>query len=430
MAGHPHPDHPQHEHEHPHHEQPGQGPRVPQDPAQESLASALRSGFNVLRVFMIVLVAFYLLSGVFQVRQGEEGLIVRFGKLVESGTQGVVFEPGWHLALPDPFDEKLILSQATQTLRVDSFVFQRRPEDRDKPLSETLLVKDNLTPGVDGALLTGDKNLSHGVFRINYRITTADQFVRNVGDRVDAARPLLSRLADTAVLRSASGREVEDVTRRGIEAFANDIQNLLQSELDLLESGITIDKVSAETIEPGRVRRAFLEVTEAENAKESSIKQAEQESSRILNQTAGAIYPGVLDAIRSYGAAQLTNADEDRLTALRDRIDAELDSAGGKVATRLREARSMASSIRERIQREYEEFFFYRNLYQKFPRLTLIGLWRDMRASVLGSKQNEVFYVPQLCDTIEILTNRDPQRLIEAEMEKYRSRFEPQNPNR
>ncbi|MBN2448048.1 MAG: hypothetical protein JXO22_15065, partial [Phycisphaerae bacterium] len=99
------------------------------DPAQESLNRALQSGFNVLGLAMVVLALLYLASGVFQVESGKQGLIARFGKLRTNNVSSSehyntpIFDPGWHIALPDPFAEKISISNEVQTLAIDTFCF-------------------------------------------------------------------------------------------------------------------------------------------------------------------------------------------------------------------------------------------------------------------------------------------------------------------
>lgn len=404
---------------------------VPTDPAQESLVSALRSSFNVLRVVMIVLVVLYLFSGIVRVEPGEQGLIVRFGTLrvnddPESPYANTpIFAPGWHFALPDPFDEKITISGETTEQKIYTFMFNVADQNqRDLPLTELSARGRGLTPGIDGALLTGDKNLSHGRFTVQYRVTSADAFVRNIAESPDAPsfQRLLQRLTETAVVREVASRRVEDVTRRAIADVRKGIKGRLQASLDEFDTGVTVVEVIAETIEPKSVRQAFLRVVEAENERKEFEERARQEAATILNQAAGTAHQTLLDAIQAYGAARLADASPERLAELRNRIDEELERAAenkyGRVAVLLDEAQSAANETRETVRREYEEFQYYLDQYRKFPQETVLGLWNFMREDVLGSSQNEIFYVPAT-DEIEILVDRDPRKAQEAAREYF-----------
>lgn len=405
---------------------------IPRDPAQESLAQALRSGFNLLRVLMVVLVVAYVLSGWFRVDPGQQGLVVRFGRLVENDQEGSqyagtpVFGPGSHPSLPDPFDEKILISGQTFPLRIDSFLFPLEQTERGRPLSEVVPNRERLDPRTDGVMLSGDRNLSYGLWQVEFRIANAAKFVENVGEDPEVARRLLRRLAETAVVQTIAGLPVDRVLRTGtaVQAdFSDAVGRWLSEELAKLDTGIVIDNVTAETVEPGSVRRAFLNVTNAKAEKKRLTEEAQKERQRILNEAAGPEYGVILPLIEQYGAKQALGAPESELEQLRSEIDVALERAGGEVARTLRRARARASGIRETLQREYEQYIALRDAYYRHPEVTVTRLWVEMRETILGGSDNEFFYVPR-SKIIEILTNRDPQRAIESDIERYRQRYQ------
>jgi membrane protease subunit HflK len=411
----------------------GAPPPTAPDPAQESLAQALRAGFNMLRIIMVILLFAYFLSGLFQVNPGEQGLIVRFGALRENQDDGsYIFREGWHASLPDPFDEKIRISGQNFKLTIYTFSFRLDEADQRKELSDIDLGKDvpqrdKLKPDVDGTMLSGDRNLSHGLWAVEYRITDAASFVQHVGEAPGDFDPLLRRLAENAIVRTVAGMPVERVLRTQTDEVTGDftleVKRRISEELQRLKTGVTVINVEAKTIEPGRVRDAFLDVTKAKSERKEKESKAEQEANRILSKTSGSKkkYAALLEAINAYGAAQATAADEERLEELRHEIDAKLGQAEGEVATRLRQAQSRANEIRERVKREYNLFVDYRNMYRKYPDVTAMRLWVRMLDAILSSEENEIFFVPE-ADEIEIIVNRDPLRMIEADIKRFRER--------
>ncbi len=401
----------------------GAGP-LPDDPAQQSLVSALRGSFNILRLLMVVLVGLYLFSGVFRVESGEQGVVSRFGKLRQievDGRRTPVFPEGWHWSLPDPFDTKYILTGRIQELKVTTFMFQHGEAATSRDLAAIVPRSADLKPGLDGAMLTGDKNLSHGRWEVQYRIENAADFVRNVGGDVDEFRPLLGRLTETAVIREVAGRTVEEVTREALDRVRRGVQRRLQASLDELHTGVTVVEVVAYTIEPGRVRQAFLDVIRAENERQRLEYEANERATEILSRAAGPYYPELVKLIRAYGDAQLAGAEQAALDelvfAINDALMETREMGGGQVAVRISQAEAEAAAISEGLQREYEEFQKYLEQRAARPRITLLGLWNNMREQILSNRLNEVFFVPE-GDEIEILVNRDPQRLIELEQER------------
>ena len=399
-------------------EPPGLPPGVPIDPAQESLVRALRASFNILRVLMIVLVVLYLCSGVFRVEPGQQGLVARLGKLRENSGEGggYVFQPGWYFSmLPEPFDKKFVLTGQVQSLVITTFMFNSDKAATAKNLADILTPKEELQPGVDGAMFTGDRNLSHGRWEVQYKIEDAAQFVQNVGATPDDAQPLLQRLAETAVVEEVGGRTVEEVTRTALDNVRDDVQTRLQKALSDLATGIKVVQVLASTIEPGAVRDAFLDVSRAEQERLALEREADEKATETLNRAAGDQYAQLLQAIQGYGAAQLSGSDEatrnQRLAAVDARLTEAEAKEAGQVAVRLRDARAEANEVRERLRGEYEEFCRYVEQRTARPRITMLGLGTQMRGEILGNVANEIFFVPQHSDQIEIVINRDQERL-------------------
>lgn len=441
MAKHSH-DHHGHDHDHDHaghyHPEPTQGPIHFSDPAQESLSQALQSGFNVLRVIMVVLVVAYFLSGWFQVNTGEQGLVARFGVLRVNTDQGSpfsgkpVFGPGVHPSLPDPFDQKIRIPGSTQKVEIDSFCFARDPKNVGNQLSPAEVPQlDKLTPGVHNTMMSGDRNLSFGLWTVEYRIDNGEDFVRNVGESKEAAERLVKRMAEAAITRVVAGIEGVSVTRFNLSQSSVDfttlVQARLQADLTRLGTGIVIDKMTADTVFPGLVNQAFSAAQNAANQSEQSKNDAMKERAQTLGKTAGtpAKVEPLLAAIEAYGAAQSANAAEEKLAELRAEIDRKLDDADGEVAARLRQAETNANNMRETLRREYEEFVNYLAAYKRFPQLTTTRLWVRMREAILTSRDNEIFFVPDT-DEVRIQTNRDPQRVLEEDERRYRERFNPQ----
>lgn len=393
----------------------------PVDQAQESLVNALKASFNVLRLILLLLLVAYVGSGVFRVQPGEQGLIVRFGKLlnnedarsVHKGTP--IFDPGWQWALPDPLDEKIRLSGKLQQVQVDTFLFKRGPDDMNKSLRDISTFAQQLKPGVDGAMLTGDKNLAHGLWTVEYHVVDGARFVQNVGETPEAVAPLIRNLLETSVVQEVASRRFVDVTRGELAAVSASVQSRLQKELDRLEAGVTVDKVSAETIAPVPVRDAYTRLSQEENEKKRNEDLARQQAAEILNKAAGPQHVQLLEKIRAYGAIQTTGSDAPaRLEALREEIETMLDSAGGQVAERLRAARAQANEERARVQREYEEFVNFRDQWRESGNITTLGLWNAMLRNVLGSPFNELFYIPP-DGPVDIVINRDPERQLDIQ---------------
>ncbi|HPM22513.1 MAG TPA: SPFH domain-containing protein [Phycisphaerae bacterium] len=396
----------------------------PSDPAQESLVRALRASFNILRVLMVVLVVLYILSGLFRVQPGEQGLVARFGELrLTDSERGrtPIFAQGWHLALPDPFDRKYVITGQVLEETITTFLFSHEEAATTKDLAAIVRLSGELNPGTDGAMLTGDRNLSHGRWEVQYRIDDAALFVQHVGERPADFTPLLKRLTETAVIREVAGRTIEQVTRTALDDVRQSVQRRLQQSLDNLNTGVQVVQVVANTIEPGAVREAFVDVVRAENERLSLQERAEEEATQVLNQAAGDKYPELLEKITRYGDAQLAGASDAELQVQLAEINAVLDAArrdgAGQVAVKLSEAVARADRVNESLRSEFKEFTDYLAQRAVQPRITLLDRWAQMRADLLGRPENEIIFVPETRE-LEIHVKSDVQRQLELQEQR------------
>ena len=96
------------------------------DPANQSLAEALRKSFRILKLLMLVLVVLYFLSGWFRVEPSDHGVILRFGWIVGAGsgekTASAVLDPGWYWSWPYPFERWETVSSNEREIPIE-FLF-------------------------------------------------------------------------------------------------------------------------------------------------------------------------------------------------------------------------------------------------------------------------------------------------------------------
>ena len=212
------------------HEQTGDADQF--DAANRSLADALNLSFRVLRWVFVLLLAIFLLSGIFTVKQNEVAVRTSFGRIV-GGANGEVLtaDGGPYFRWPRPIGEVIKVPTTEQTLYLtDDFVFRYRnpAADRDRRLSDLDLVAQ-LDPAADGFLVTGDRNIVHARYEVRYAVQPADaaDFVRNAAGPTNADdfddladRPeLLFERANEIVRRAVKEAIVADVAASDIDSF-------------------------------------------------------------------------------------------------------------------------------------------------------------------------------------------------------------------
>jgi len=415
------------------------------DPAQQSLADALGVTFFVLKLAMVVLIVVYAGSQVFSVEEQQVAVKLRFGKIVgaEQGTSNAIIEPGGpHFAFPYPINTVVKVPTNEQTLTLDrAFWYELQQADIGKTPDELAQTKTGpLNPELDGSLITGDANIVHAQWTIQYKIANAVDFIEHIAepsrdpqDVVDAAARLVRLASEQAVISVVARQSADDVIRGSANAGA--VQAQAQTTLNDLDSGIEVINVTVSNpTMPFAVRQAYQAANRAENEKSQSINQAEQERARILGEAAGEAYQPLLDLIGSYERlSRGSEQDRAQLPALERQIDAvfrELEvmgdrsaiDIGGEAAAVINQARTYRTRLVAQLKGQARTFESLLPEYNKNPRIVLNRLWQDTREQVLTNEESETFYLPPSQARIDI--NRDPD--VKRERDERRLQEEEQ----
>jgi modulator of FtsH protease HflK len=354
-------DHPHLEHDHSHGQEPTVAPGEAFDAGQQSLVDALRSSFRVLKFVMVLVVVFFLGSGIFIVDRDKEVKVrLRFGE------QDGVFRDGIHWAFPYPIDQVIRVPIAAETLMLDSFWFQLREDEKTRALSDLMSRGPGLEPGVDGALLTGDRAIMHMLIQAQYTIRNADEYVQNVvisPDRKDEKDLLRSVLKNAAT--AAAARTTASVVAKEAGTVASEIRSRAQAVLDQLRTGIQLDQVAAsQSYYPLQVKDAVVNVSTAESQKNETIQKARQGQQQKLNEAAGEAWKDLWIEIQKLD--QL--ADGPGRDAALARIENLLTTrAAGKAGQRIQEAQQESHQIVLATQSRQNQFNLLLEPYQSNP---------------------------------------------------------------
>jgi membrane protease subunit HflK len=229
-------------------------------------------GFPKFRWWLLVVVAVWILSGIYIVQPDESGVVLRFGRYVRTEA------PGPHIHLPYPIEQvfKPKVSQVRQTAvgyRAQSVggVFQ---QGRVQAVDE------------ESAMLTGDENIITVQFNIQYQIKTdgAVDYLFNV------IRPdqVVKRAAEASMREVIGKNTLDSALTDGRVKIQNDVAELLQNILDRYQVGVQVVAVQMQDVQPPQeVRDAFKDVASAREDKQRSINQAEAYRRDILPKAQG-----------------------------------------------------------------------------------------------------------------------------------------------
>jgi len=300
------------------------------DAASQALNEALRGSFWLLKFAMVGVVILFLFSGCYEVKEYEQAIVLRFGRVVwhtgESGERTPLRGPGLHLAWPFLIDEVVRFPVgAIIEEPITAFWYKER---EDTP---GMQVPAGIKPGTEGFNLTGDANILHSRWRIFYRIADPMKFCRDLADP-DAITPegatghvrgLVHSLLRNAIIRTIAQYGVDDAYRKHKERVRHQVEEAMKAQLKALDVGIAVERVILDPniVPPRQAKEAFDDVIKAEQEHSEQVHKAQGKASEILNK-------GEADASRATAQAlaykvwvkEQAEADAAYLTDLLDKF--------------------------------------------------------------------------------------------------------------
>ena len=386
------------------------------DPAQQSLADALRVSFWVLKISMLLLIVIYLFSGVFNVREQEMAVRLRFGRIVGSPGQQVLEPGGPYFSWPFPFEQIVMIPASPQLVELNH-EFWYGFEDAGLQGEA-----GPLDPQKDGSLLTGDAEIVHSRWAVTYVVKDPIQYLTHVKDAVSAQR-LVRVVAQQAVVFTIAQITTDELIRSQNIHMAKTRAQVL---LDALDCGIEITGFSVKNpAYPLSVRPAVQAVLNAENVKAGLIEEAQEQWARILVKTAGEAYLPLLERIDAYEvASQLEGVEhiaeldkqlDEIFTSLVLESEGGAMKIGGDVAEMIHDAETYRIEIIARVRSDANYFSSLLPKYRENPRIVRNRLWQDAKQRILTG-DIETMYLPHGQVYLEL--NRDPKVQQERERKK------------
>jgi modulator of FtsH protease HflK len=231
---------------------------------------------NIVMLLTGAVFVLWLMTGFYNVQEGEQAIVIRFGKYVRSAG------PGLNYHLPSPIEQ--IIQDKVEEVRVEQLGFRA-----SAPISalKTGFAKDMKLTKVskESLMLTGDENIVDINFVVQWRIKDLKSYIFNVSAPVETVR----ESAESATREVIGNTTLINAITKERSKVEHDAKELLQKILDTYNSGIEITTLIALKIDaPQEVIDAFRDVQTAKADKERLINQAESYRSDILPRARGA----------------------------------------------------------------------------------------------------------------------------------------------
>ena len=257
----------------------GNGPRVPNIDVKQGFW-----GGSILA--LIALIGFASYSSFSRVDASEKGIVLRFGKNHRTA------DPGLQMKLPWPVEK--VFTVPVRRVQSLEFGFETVSAGRKTEYRAREAVLDDVAD-----MLTGDLNLAHVEWIVQYKIHDAPASLFNIGDEsslmgefmsnlksedINPAIPDVIRDVSETVMRKLVGdRSVDSVLTMGREEIADQAKLEIQEMLTLFEAGVEVITVKLQTTSPPEsVKDAFQDVNRARQNKERIVNEAEGERNRQI----------------------------------------------------------------------------------------------------------------------------------------------------
>jgi membrane protease subunit HflK len=381
--------------------------REAMDPANQSLADALRLSYRVLQAVMVVLIALFLVSGFQSIGDDQSGVMLRFGRIVEKDGKKSLdrgLQQSW---LPYPAGEFVLFQVTNLSIDLGSVFWpELRPGETTEDAKERVAATDPISPSkTSGSVLAQGGDIAHLQLSAKYEIADPAKFVTLLQPGRDGHSVV--RLAlQSATVRSVAETPLESLIERTDETKAQILQHA-QAMLDGLDTGIQLQEVSLTRVQPAlAIVKAFEEVQQARVQTENTVNYAKQAANETLLSTAGAAWPKLFEFIEEYKKALALGNDDDAEVILAQ-INAQMEDAevGGNVAEIIRRAESYQSEIETSLGRDARRYASLVRLYEQNPRHTVMQEWQRTMSKVFSVRDAERVYIPAGLAVIRLNVN-------------------------
>ncbi len=263
------------------------------DLVRREARSSLKLVVRALQAGAVVALVVYALSGIRMIQPSEVGVQLAFGRAVRAD-----LAPGIHYALPWPAGriervpvktvERLVVDDLSSSLATDSAsgAFYKRT-------------------GLKSYCLTGDNNLVHVTFTLQYLVADPVDYLYRSQDH----EQLLRHLASSAVSHAIARTEVKDVQTTAKGDIEEEVRHRLAADLDALDAGIGIASVELTNVSPpAKVQKYFDDVVNAQMDASKMVSEAEAYRNSKLPEAKGKASRLVQQA-RAYRQQQVSHAE-------------------------------------------------------------------------------------------------------------------------
>lgn len=213
-------------------------------------------------LIVLIVALLWIASGFYIVDASSRGVVLRFGKYVETTQPG----PRWHMPFPIESVEVVSVSQ------VKTVEIGYRENVKNKMLKESLM-------------LTADENIIDIQFAVQYFLKEPTEYLFNNRKPDENVR----QAAETAIREIVGKNKMDFVLYEGREQVAAATTKLIQDILDRYKTGILVSKVTMQNAQPPeQVQAAFDDAVKAGQDRERQKNEGQAYANDVVPRAKGA----------------------------------------------------------------------------------------------------------------------------------------------
>jgi membrane protease subunit HflK len=219
----------------------GNGAPQPVEPARPA-------GFGGAGLVLALILVIWVGTGFYIVDQGNRGVVLRFGKHVETTLPG----PRWHIPWPIETVDTVNM-QHSRNVQVG---YRGNPDEGNAP---TRQLHESL-------MLTDDENIIDLQFAVQYDLKSAEDalFNNRSSESATGEEDSVRSIAETAIREIVGKSSMDYVLYEGRTEVAQKVKVLMQEILDRYQTGIHVVSVSMQNAQPPeQVQAAFDDAVKA-----------------------------------------------------------------------------------------------------------------------------------------------------------------------
>jgi membrane protease subunit HflK len=219
-------------------------------------------------ILLFAVIVIWLLSGFYRVNTDEQGIVLRFGKFVQTT------QPGLNYHLPYPI-ETALTPRVTFENKID-IGFRVQEDSRRGPLTRDVTE--------ESLILTGDENIVDVDFSVFWLINNAGRYLFNLQN----PESTIKAVAESAMREVVGRAQIQPILTGARAATEQEVLKLMQKILDGYQAGVTVTRVQMQKVDPPQqVIDSFRDVQAARADAERLQNEAQTYANRVVPEARG-----------------------------------------------------------------------------------------------------------------------------------------------